>query len=835
MGVLKDDTWKMSRPYRLVKRNVKKLLSRLPATHRPAIPDERVTELARKLWAGFSLHARKDLDHVLHNANATADKAFAAWELAKFHAVDGQWVDALYYLKIGRNLDKDFVRRHEPTLLYIEALTACGKSEEAEACARSRTDDREFGSDYYCAMSNVLAAQAVRRQDIVHADTKRLALLNEIYARENLAEVELSDPARGFVFGNLAVIEGHLAALHRPERISVLLSVHNAERALPIAVSSILSQTWRNVELVVVDDASTDSSWAVVERLAAQDSRIIAVRNATSMGTYQARNRALSLATGEFIATHDSHQWFHPQMLQACVQAMLAEPGIRLALPRTVGVSSDMKYALGVDENGTGFLRNSCRSPVVRKQALQWLGGWDGVLANADEELFHRALAIWGDCVAREVLPNVPMLLHLESSASPGRSGKADRSLKAEVGREYSRQAEYWRRRVLLPARIAGEAVRIERVSTKQPFPIPRSLAPKQWTTSDYNLVIISDLTLLGGTRRCNEGYIAAATSLRMKVGLLHWARYDLKLADDIAKEYRILSYAENVDILTADDRVNADLVLIHHPPIMKYLPDAVPKIKTKRVAVLVNQLPQRFGDEGNPYYHRSDVETDCSRLFGLDPIWIPISPLVRRVLSERDFAPLAKDDWIPPLGRIVTVNGRSHSHRRGRVPIIGRHSRDHRTKWPDVGKDLRAAYCADSESPVRFLGGATFARKVVGRWPENWQELAFDSVLVSDFLSTLDYFVHFPNSAYVEEFGRNVMEAMAAGIPAIVPPRFKEVFGDAACYADPERVQDSISTMWDVKSAHMEQVEKGFNFVEKFASNKRVEQRLRAAIEGTI
>lgn len=350
-----------------------------------------------------------------------------------------------------------------------------------------------------------------------------------------------------------------------------------------------------------------------------------------------------------------------------------------------------------------------------------------------------------------------------------------------------------------------------------------------------YDVLIISDLTLLGGTRRCNEGYIAAAGRLGMRTGLFHWPRYDLRLKDDIAREYRALDEAGQVDLLATDDRTSADLVLIHHPPILKYVPDALPSISTRRLGILVNQLPRRCGEHG-VYYERGKVEQFCSETFGVPAVWIPISPVVRRVLLESGFTALAKEDWIPPLGDMVDVTANSTAQvRRRRSPVVGRHSRDHWTKWPEIESDLRGAWCADSGWPVRFLGGASGARKVLTRWPASWKELAFDSVGVGHFLRGLDFFVHFTHSAYVEEFGRNVMEAMAAGRPAVVPPHFREVFGDAACYAEPEQVEDVIRALWNTPSALVEQVEKGLHFVEQSASSGRVERRLEAAVRGIL
>ena len=78
-------------------------------------------------------------------------------------------------------------------------------------------------------------------------------------------------------------------------------------------------------------------------------------------------------------------------------------------------------------------------------------------------------------------------------------------------------------------------------------------------------------------------------------------------------------------------------------------------------------------------------------------------------------------------------------------------------------------------------------------------------------------------------------MEAMAAGVVAIVPPRFREVFGDAACYSEPAGVEKLIYTLWDAESAYLEQVEKGLHFVRQFADNERVNRRLRRATQGLI
>ena len=88
--------------------------------------------------------------------------------------------------------------------------------------------------------------------------------------------------------------------------VTVIMPCFNHARFLTDSINSVLRQTYSDLELVIVDDCSTDDSWAVINSLASGDGRIQAIRQEQNQGLSKARNAALRRARGEFIAFCDS-------------------------------------------------------------------------------------------------------------------------------------------------------------------------------------------------------------------------------------------------------------------------------------------------------------------------------------------------------------------------------------------------------------------------------------------------------------------------------------------------------------------------------------------------
>lgn len=102
--------------------------------------------------------------------------------------------------------------------------------------------------------------------------------------------------------------------------VSVMMPCYNASKTLPLALASLIAQTYANWECILVDDGSTDNPHEVVAQI--NDSRIRYIRLAKNMGRGFARQTALDNARGEYLCMLDADDWIYPDKLQKQVEVM---------------------------------------------------------------------------------------------------------------------------------------------------------------------------------------------------------------------------------------------------------------------------------------------------------------------------------------------------------------------------------------------------------------------------------------------------------------------------------------------------------------------------------
>lgn len=107
--------------------------------------------------------------------------------------------------------------------------------------------------------------------------------------------------------------------------VSIIIPAYNVERYIHRAIESSLDQTCRDVEVVVVDDGSTDQTWDVIQQYAAEDCRLIAVANKNG-GVSKARNEALRRARGEYVLFLDADDWLEKEAVETLLTLQQQHP-----------------------------------------------------------------------------------------------------------------------------------------------------------------------------------------------------------------------------------------------------------------------------------------------------------------------------------------------------------------------------------------------------------------------------------------------------------------------------------------------------------------------------
>lgn len=142
--------------------------------------------------------------------------------------------------------------------------------------------------------------------------------------------------------------------------VSVIMPSYNSSRYLKDTLYSVINQTYINWQLIIVDDCSQDDSVKIIREIIKDDSRITLVCLERNSGAAAARNVAIELAKGRFIAFLDSDDIWHPQKLQKQIEFMMAgnhpitctayekmnfegEPYCRMGVPERLSYSDLMK------------------------------------------------------------------------------------------------------------------------------------------------------------------------------------------------------------------------------------------------------------------------------------------------------------------------------------------------------------------------------------------------------------------------------------------------------------------------------------------------------------
>jgi hypothetical protein len=208
--------------------------------------------------------------------------------------------------------------------------------------------------------------------------------------------------------------------------VSVIMAARDAAASLPMAAASIQRQTWRDLELLIVDDGSADETAAVGEALARADSRIRLLRNDIPAGAAAARNRGLEASAGAYVTFQDADDWAHPERLERQVAAV-SRHGAAASVARHFRLADGAPVSPRVFP----FHRLCPITVLVTAEAAAAAGPLEVESLGTDSEYLGRLDLIFG----RVNTVRVPLPLVVAGWSGGSLSGAADTGLASPRGR----------------------------------------------------------------------------------------------------------------------------------------------------------------------------------------------------------------------------------------------------------------------------------------------------------------------------------------------------------------------------------------------------------------
>ena len=341
----------------------------------------------------------------------------------------------------------------------------------------------------------------------------------------------------------LATQVSRFAALPRHPLVTIVVSTFEPNEHIFTSVRSALNQTYSNLEVLVVDDASPLHFDEILQQVAALDSRVRVLRQGINGGTYRIRNRALDEAKGELITFQDSDDWMHPQRIELQVAQLLGDE----TAVANISMSTRMTERLEGAESGRRLRIGICEPALMfwRERVRNQIGYFDTVRKGGDTEYRKRIERAFGTDT-QMVLPFRTLTIQRADNGGLTQGELGFRWI-AEFRTQYRDSYLHWQSKL-------GKAVawRLERTEERA-FYAPRQstmVGVEARASQSFNIVFAANYRDPANTAVALEK-IETALAAGLSVGLLQInSLYPLHLSRAIAGDVLNLLNAGKVQLV---------------------------------------------------------------------------------------------------------------------------------------------------------------------------------------------------------------------------------------------------------------------------------------------
>src|SRR5690625_314080 len=582
---------------------------------------------------GFTDRALAELE-TLHNENKDGVmQRLTAWELALWYTnlstVEGAH-QALEYLQIAIDGENDQDQQRRAAIIQAECLARVDRGEEA----------RQLIHDLLTAGKHpdLLMAAVNLEEDL----DIRVGLINEALDMYHLHPIEFASDHAVITYDDLRTKPFNKQVGTGP-MVSIILPAYNSEEGIRIAIESILTQTWQQFELLIVDDCSTDGTVSVVEEYMEQDKRIQLFSTPQNSGPYVARNIALQAAIGEYITVNDADDWSHAEKIEIQVDHLMNHEEIIANTSEHARLTEDLKiYRRGTP--GIYIFPNMSSTMFRREPVLKELGSWDSVRFAADGEFKRRLLRVFGKQSFVD-LPTGPLSLPRQSASSlTGGSAFGYNGFFMGVRKEYVDSLEFHHNR--------ATTLYYPYPPIDRPFPVPEPMWPQREEKPNgvraFDIVVAADFRLVHDADSTLIEEIKTLKAKGKRIGLLQINRYDVTLDYKIKSAIRPLIDGDNIQMLVYGEKIQTPILVIDDLSVLMDWQKYLPTVEADQIHVVVKQLAD---DQEERLRQLCQSMNHLLTYFGKAGIWHAKNQQIREYLKthqteETATMTIANEDW---------------------------------------------------------------------------------------------------------------------------------------------------------------------------------------------
>ena len=582
--------------------------------HRDAKDSILAKDYNDRMWGGYSKYAIPLLQDLINNTlTSSRERERAAWYLMRWCFFHEDYEKALELVHISLNMRKPVYRSHY--ISETQCLVNLNRFEEADKTLNSAIDVFGPHRDFYL-LKSLVQPHLDNNESSSNRKKIKLEWINKAITQGDLTPLIEKDDTLPLSFSNITS-RATSELNDQQEKVSIIIPVYNASNTISTALESLINQTWKNIEIIVVDDCSTDDTCKIIEKIAYLDNRIFLVKKYKNEGAYISRNVGLTRVSGDFVMVHDSDDWSHPQKIELQINEFRENDQYMAVMSHWIRFDENLSVVGPWIQRGDLSDLNFS-SLMVKSHVFDELGNWPEVRVSGDTEYRFRIARFYGFDSIYKIPPDMILSLSLTRENSLTRTKATHmKTLYYGIRWLYRDIYNYWH---------TLEEFRINPKKHMKNAPVPIGLQSDRSKKTSYYLVVICDYSIGFDKYGLILKTIAKLQESGMQVAIFHWKEFGENIHASIEGTVFKACQKYNIDILSPSDTLDSKFIVFVNASILQYIPDEIPSITAQHLIIGKNKIQKNGSilDTKSTFYQIAN--TNAQDLFRLEGEWMSLS-----------------------------------------------------------------------------------------------------------------------------------------------------------------------------------------------------------------